>query len=311
MLGGKLINCFWGEEMKEDCTKIAEAMRQYIVEHLQDGISAADVARAMGYSERQAARLFYRATGKSIGQYIRLLRLSAAAQNLGEKKERVLDVALAHQYDSHEGFTKAFASAFGISPKAYRKGGKPIQYFIPYPLSYPESMFVRKDGTMNNTVTATIQARPKRKMILLYSKTGTDYWSFCQEMGCDWEGLLLSIPERMDTPAFLTLPERMIPKGSACGAVGIELPEDYAGEIPQGYEMIDLPAGEMMYFQSPPYEKEDAFPEAIALVFAAFEQYRPEDYGYRFALDQLPMMNFGAFADKGAKIAVPLEGVKA
>ena len=162
-------------------------------------------------------------------------------------------------------------------------------------------------NTMNKPITATIVQRPARKLVVLYSSTGTDYWTFCQEQGCDWEGLLLSIPERMDIPAFLSLPPGMVPTGRAEGAVAIEVPADYAGQIPAGYELVDLPAGEMLYFQSPPYEKEDDFPQAIQSVFAAYEGYDPGLYGYAFDTGSLPVFNFGAFADKGARIAVPLK----
>lgn len=282
-------------------------MRRYIVAHLGEDVTPAGVAAAVGYSERHGGRVFRQCTGKGIGEYIRLLRLSAAAQKLVYSHQNVLDIALSHRYGSHEGFTKAFSSAFGISPKAYREGQRPIQYFIPYPLSPPENFFERKDEMMNKTITVTIVPRPARKLIMLHSKTGSDYWSFCQEQGCDWEGLLLSIKARMDIPAFISLPPAMVPKGCAEGAVAVEVPAGYDGEIPKGYVEAALPAGEMMYFQSPPYENEDDFAEAIGAVFAAYEDYDPSLYGYAFATNDAPVFNFGAFANKGARIAVPVK----
>lgn len=295
-------------DMGDEALKAAETMRRYIVEHLTEDILPVDAASAAGYSLRHGSRLFRLVTGKSLGEYIRLLRLSSAAQSLAENTDNVLGVALSHRYDSHEGFTKAFTSAFGITPRSYRKGGRPIQYFIPYPIATPEIMFRRKDGPMNkNIITASFVPRPVRKLILMHSNTGVDYWSYCREKGCDWEGLLLSIRERMDSPAFLSLPPAMIPKGCAEGAVGIEVPQNYTGEIPEGYVLADLPAGEMLYFQSQPYEPEDAFPEAIQSVFDAYEHYDAAIYGYAFDTNRLPVFNFGAFPDKGARIAVPVK----
>lgn len=249
--------------MKEEKLLAAEAMRQYIVDHLEEMPAAEDVAAAAGYSPRHGARLFREATGRSIGEYIRLLRLSAAARSLAGQDDRVLDVALDHSYDSHEGFTKAFRSAFGISPVSYRKGGRPIPFFIPYPIGLPEKMFTLtgKENKMQNIVTATIVHRPGRKLIVSYSDTGRDYWSYCQEKGCDWEGLLLSIPERLDLPAFLSLPEGMVPAGKAPGAVGVEVPADYAGQLPPGFEIVDLPEGDIFYFTSQPYEDEGPLPK--------------------------------------------------
>lgn len=294
--------------MGDDTKRAAEAMRQYIVQHLDGDLDPGRVSAAAGYSLRHGSRIFRHHTGRGIGEYIRLLRLSAAAQDIADGKNNVLDVALSHQYDSHEGFTKAFTSAFGVSPMAHRKGSRPIRYFIPYPVSPEEALFKRKDAKpMEHTpVTATIMQRPERKLIVLYSTTGTDYWSFCQEKGCDWEGLLLSVKGRLDIPALVTLPPSMVPQGKAVAAVAVEVPADYSGEVPEGYELVTLPAGEMIYFQSPPYHDEEVFADAINAVFAAYESYDPALYGYAFTTDTQPVFNFGAFADKGARIAVPV-----
>lgn len=298
------------EKNEREKREIAESLRQYIVTHMADGVTPAQVATAAGYSQRHADRIFRAATGKSIGAYIRLLRLTNAAEGLVKGEDTVLDTALSHQYDSHEGFTKAFRSAFGICPTAYRQGGRPIPYFIPYPVVFPPNLFAERGEEMKNAVTVTFQKRPARKMVVKYSKTGVDYWSFCQEQGCDWEGLLLSIPERMDIPAFLSLPPAMIPEGMASGAVGIEVPANWQGQVPEGYHLVEMPAMELAYFQSPPYEQEDDFPLAIQSVFAAYEGYDPALYGYAFDTDSAPVMNFGAFRESGARIAVPVKGVK-
>lgn len=291
--------------MGDEAKQAAEIMRRYIVEHLNEDVSPEQVCAAAGYSLRHGGRIFHKQLKRGIKEYIRLLRLSHAAHTIADGQENVLDVALSHRYDSHEGFTKAFTSAFGVTPMAHRKGSRPIPYFIPYPVSPAETLFKRKDIHMDNMITATITSRPERKLMILYSNTGTDYWTFCQEKGCDWEGLLLSVKGRLDIPAFLSLPPHMIPKGCAEGAVGVEVPANYAGEVPQGYELVSLPAGEMIYFQSRPYENEDDFASHITAVFDAYENYDPATYGCAFATDALPVFNFGAFAETGARIAVP------
>ena len=38
-----------------------------------------------------------------------------------------------------------------------------------------------------------------------------------------------------------------------------EVPSDYAGTVPEGLEMIDLPACQMMVFQGPPFDDDDFF----------------------------------------------------
>ncbi len=64
----------------------------------------------------------------------------------------------------------------------------------------------------NNFCIITLVHRKKRKLILLRSKKATEYFSFCEENGCDWEGLLNSNPYKLDTAAILTLPDFLIKK---------------------------------------------------------------------------------------------------
>ena len=70
--------------------------------------------------------------------------------------------------------------------------------------------------------------RPKRKLIYLPSKSATGYLSYCEEVGCDWEGLQNSIPEKFDTAAILELPEFLQEYGYSNIASGVEVPLDYS-----------------------------------------------------------------------------------
>lgn len=51
-----------------------------------------------------------------------------------------------------------------------------------------------------------------------------DYWSFCEEMGCDWEGLFNSIPEKLDLVAILELPTFLQKPDTSKIVAGVELP---------------------------------------------------------------------------------------
>lgn len=294
--------------MENEKISLVTKMKSFAEENYQSGITAEDIARHVGYSKVHCMRLFREFTGKGISEYIRLLRLTNAAKEMQSSEANILDTALEHNFDSHEGFTKAFSSAFGITPSVYRKGERAIKYFIPYPVA-PERLLKRGGGKMERIVTATIVSKEERLLIFQPSKAGKDYWSYCQEMGCDWEGLLLSIKGRFDTPAFMLLPDSLIPEGFGEGAAGIEVPAGYKGEVPEDYMTAVLPACEMIYFQSAPFENDEEFGTAIGEVYKAYEEYNPESFGYKFDSSIAPIMNFGAEKEKGAKIAVPIRRI--
>ena len=48
---------------------------------------------------------------------------------------------------------------------------------------------------------------------------------------------------------------------------GVEVPVDYVGEIPEGFDIITLPACKMMVFQRPAFEDEH-FEQAITNLWA-------------------------------------------
>ena len=89
-------------------TVVAERIKAYVKAHLQDKITARDIAKAAGYSQYHATRLFKAETGESPFDYIRSQRLIMSAYALRNSRQKVIDVALEFVFDSHEGFTRAF-----------------------------------------------------------------------------------------------------------------------------------------------------------------------------------------------------------
>ena len=151
----------------------------------------------------------------------------------------------------------------------------------------------------------TAKERNKRKLIYLPSKNAQDYFSYCEEVGCEWEGLLNSIPEKIEPAALIELPEKFVEKGFSRIAVGIEVPLEYDKELPESYKIVELPECIMLYFQGEPYENEEDFCKAIESTYTAIGKYNPTLYGYKFAYDIAPSFNFGADTRTGARLAVP------
>lgn len=167
---------------------------------------------------------------------------------------------------------------------------------------------MKKDNTIV-LCTVTIVRRPKRKLIIMRASKAQDYWSFCEEKSCDWEGLFNSIDCKMDNAAILELPERLVIGGTTACAAGVDVPYNYEGKIPEGCDCIELSECEMTYFQTEPFEDEDEFGAAIDNVSKAVNGYKPEQYGYEYASDLAPKYNYGASKEMGAKQAIPVRRI--
>lgn len=86
-------------------------------------ISLTELAEQAGRSPSHFQRTFARVIGESPKQFGRRLQLECAAVLLLTTTQTVLDVALSCGFDSHEGFTRAFALQFGRAPRAFRAEG--------------------------------------------------------------------------------------------------------------------------------------------------------------------------------------------
>lgn len=272
-----------------------QSMQDYIQQHLNEPITLTELSRKAGYSPFHSAKLFKEHIGKAPFEYIRTLRLTQAALKLRDENVKVLDVAMDFVFDSHEGFTRAFSREFGITPYKYSKNPPPIKLFMPTPIREQYLFYQRGGPSMKmksgyqppSTVFVQIIDRPARKLILKRGTIAKNYFEYCEEVDCDIWGLLCSVKEALYEPIGLWMPERFRPPGTSVYAQGVEVPADYNGVVPEGLELVELPACQMMMFQGPPFEDDDFF-EAIAGVAELIDNYQPQLYGYSWADEEVP-----------------------
>ena len=288
-------------------------MQKFIIANIDEKITLEDLSHIAGYSKYHAARIFKELVNKTPFKYIRAIRLTKAAQTLRDSGDKVVDVALCNGFDSHDGFTRAFARQFDITPLKYQQETPPLRWFTPYTI---EPYYRMKAGTepmskepISRTMTVTAVERPARKLILVRSVKATEYFSYCEEMGCDWEGVFNSIPEKFDTSALLTLPSNLIKPGTGNMASGVEVPLNYSKTIPVGCDVIELPPCTMLYFHGAPFEDENDFGEAIGTLWDIMNTYEPTQYGWQYAPELAPYFNFGTLAKRGAKMARPVKKI--
>lgn len=269
-----------------------QRMQNYISTHLTDKITLIQLAKAAGYSPWHAGRIFKELIGKTPFEYIRQLRLSEAAMQLRDGEDKIIDVAFDFVFDSHEGFTRAFSKEFGMTPSHYHQTTPPIKLFMPQSIREYYIFLQKGENIMSkkskaNTVFVQVVDRPARKLILKRGKKATNYFEYCDEVGCDVWGILCSVKEALYEPVGMWLPKNMRKEGTAEYAQGVEVPLDYAGEVPEGFDLIELPACQMMIFQGEPYDDEN-FQEAIGDLWEVIKTYDPKVYGFEWAKEEGP-----------------------
>ena len=101
----------------------------YIEANLTEEIDYEKVAAESFSSSYHFQRVFSILCGYTLGEYIRLRRLSLAGAELANDKEKVIDIALKYGYDSPDSFAKAFQKFHGITPSQARADGSMLKSF--------------------------------------------------------------------------------------------------------------------------------------------------------------------------------------
>jgi len=292
---------------EEKCEVLAAIARikAYVALHIQNPITASDLAKTAGYSQYHMTRIFKAETGLSPFEYIRHERLAAAAHALRDGKRKVMDVALDFVFDSHEGFTRAFAKGFGISPKKYASHPHPEGWLIPRRyLILPKSNMEVMDMEKTAVVFTQIVERPVRKLILKRGIKADEYFAYCEEVGCGdndnsapWD-VLCGIKEALYEPVGLWLPENMCPEGTGIYAHGVEVAADYADDIPEGFDVIRLEPCKLLVFQGEPFDDETCM-DAVGQCMDRIKKFNPEVYGYQYAPELAPRMQLAPMGWRG------------
>lgn len=282
-----------------------QRMQDYIHAHFTEEITMDDLAGVSFFSPWHARRMFLRFTGLTPTDYIRRLRLRESALKLRDGGARILDAAVESGFGSVDGYQRAFFRAFGCNPGQYAKNPRPLPLFTPYGVKsvYTE----RKESEVSEVKCVFIETveKPARKVIIKRGIKATEYFEYCGEVGCDVWGILVSIRSVSGEPVCMWLPEKYVVPGTGVYVQGAEVPTDYAGEIPEGFDVIELPAARYLKFQGEPFPDED-YEDAIRAVWQAEKRYDPKNIGLEWDADN-PRIQLEPIGERGYIELVPVK----
>src|SRR6476659_3601111 len=109
------------DEVGRDREAVAKAVR--LIEQSEEAPSLAELADAVGYAPHHFERIFKRDLGVSPAEYARELRNRRAEDALGES-DRVPDAVYDAGYSSLSGFYNDAKQRLGMTPSAWRDGGR-------------------------------------------------------------------------------------------------------------------------------------------------------------------------------------------
>ncbi len=171
-----------------------EGIRRVLL-HIQEELDAPqrleDLAAMASLSPFYFHRIFRGMLGEPLAAHVRRLRLERAAFALKTSGRRIIEIALAAGYDSHEAFSRAFKQAFGLSPSRFRRSaGLPTTIRAPSGVHYRPAVALKDFRTLNHkpTMHITIETLPPLRVAYIrhtgpYEKCGDTWNRLCAWMG--------------------------------------------------------------------------------------------------------------------------------
>ena len=152
---------------------------------------------------------------------------------------------------------------------------------------------------MSNTKTVFIQTihKPERRVLVRRGQRAADYFAYCEEVGCDVWGLLLSMDSLCGEPVSLWLPDKYRKPNTSVYVQGVEVAMDADAPVPEGFDVITLPEADYLMFQGEPFAEED-YCEAITAVQQAMNKYDPAVIGLAWD-DENPRIQLEPRGERG------------
>ena len=240
----------------------------YVEAHITEEIDFEEVAKQAYSSSFHFQRVFGILCGFSLGEYIRMRRLSLAGEELSRGNAKIIDAALKYGYDTPESFSRAFARFHGITPSEARHGGK-VKIFTPLSVKLTFTGGSKMDYRIEKREAFQVVCKRKRVGKPQSANATPDITAMWQEFGADGTmgRLIACLPEHPVMKGLLgicfssELNAKQFPYG-----IGVE----YDGRpIDDDLEVVTIPAHTYAVFTSKG-KMPDAFIETYHRIVTEF-----------------------------------------
>ena len=250
----------------------------YVEANITEEIDFEQAAKQAYSSSFHFQRVFGILCGFSLGEYIRMRRLSLAGEELSKGDAKIIDIALKYGYDTPESFSRAFTRFHGIAPSEAKRGGN-VKIFTPLSVKLTLTGGSKMDYRIEKRDAFQVVCKRKKVGKPMSANVTRDIRAMWQQYGADgtMEKLASYIPENPMMKGLLgicfssELNAKQFPYG-----IGVE----YDGrKTDDGFEVVTIPAHTYAVFTSKG-KMPDAFIETYHRIVTEFF---PQSTQYEYA----------------------------
>ena len=274
--------------MKE-WTEAVEQMIAWIEDHPEQTRVLEDVAGEVGYSPWYTSTLFHDVTGMTLKSYASGRRLARAAEEIRNTNERILDIAVRYGYSSQEAMSRIFKEQFGCTPAAYRRNPVPIPLQTRKVVLFPDYEKERIQKMEKERLSVRTEYIPAHKYLGIWEERATDYCEFWKYQDCDTvTGYVTSMDKAAHPVVTAHTAGWQHKDGKKIYFYGTGVPTDYAGPVPEGFELRDVPEGYYLVFSYPSFDFMTENADVMSAVEDLAWNFDPASLGFAWDEDARP-----------------------
>lgn len=99
----------------------AKSIMEYVLQHYDQTLSLSMIAKNIGLSPQYLSKYFKKVTGIGIAQYINLIRLNYANEELLSGKVSIVEAALNNGFPNVKTYVRSCRAVYGMTPSEFRK----------------------------------------------------------------------------------------------------------------------------------------------------------------------------------------------
>ena len=233
-----------------------QQMVDWIEQNIENNPTLLQMSAQVGYSPYYCSFLFHKVCGMTLRSYLVGRRLYYVALALRDTNDRIIDIAVRFGFSSQEALTRAFMKVYGCTPYSYRTSPRPLKFAVKQEVLFPDKNLFG-GVKMSNVREANVRFEhiPAHKYIGIWDIRATYYGDFWDYHDCDE---VTGIVESMRHVALESVGCHQAgwfhENGKKGYFYGFGVPADYAGAVPDGFEMRNMPASNYLVFFHPQFD---------------------------------------------------------
>ena len=263
--------------------EVVQQMIDWIEENMEEVPTLQKISSAVGYSPWYCSAMFHDITGVTMKSYVAGRRLARITEEIRDTKERILDIAVKYGFSSQEALTRVFKEQYGCTPAAYRKKNKPVPMTVQKQVLLPNYDETRVKTMEETRLAVRVEHIPAHKYLGIWEERAENYCDFWKYHDCDEVCGFVTSMDKMAHPIVTahTAGWKM-QNGKKIYFYGSGVPSDYDGEVPNGFEVRDVPSSDYLVFSYPVFDFMTENADVMGAVEKLAFSFDPSEMGYEW-----------------------------